>query len=225
MGRIIYRENTIIGGNNITFIKEINQVKNRRYGLFKCHCGTLFSCKIYVVLSDKKKSCGCSTKHQLAKSSTKHGLHKHPLYNVWGHIKRRCYNTTDKNYMSYGGRGIIVCEEWKNDFKSFYDWAISNGYKKGLTLDRKDNNKGYEPPNCRWVTKTIQSRNQRKRHGTSSNYIGVSSKNGKWQSYVTVNKKFVHIGHFNNEIDAAEARDKYIGDNNLFGFTLNFSNN
>lgn len=91
----------------------------------------------------------------------KHGLRKHPLYSVWANIKTRCYNQNDVHYERWGGRGITVCDEWKNDFQTFYDWAMSNGYQDNLTLDRIDNDGNYEPSNCRWVTTTIQNRNKR----------------------------------------------------------------
>lgn len=66
----------------------------------------------------------------------KHGLSKHPLHNVWHGIKCRCYGKSSKGYNNYGALGVIMCDEWKNNFKSFYDWAISNGWEKGLQIDK-----------------------------------------------------------------------------------------
>lgn len=92
----------------------------------------------------------------------KHGLYKDnkELFNLWQTMKTRCENPKRKNFERYGARGITVCEEW-HEAKNFVEWALRNGYKKGLQLDRIDNNKGYSPENCRFVTATQNSRNRR----------------------------------------------------------------
>lgn len=83
------------------------------------------------------------------------------LYHIWHGMKNRCLNPNDKNYKSYGGRGITICSEWIHDFCAFEDWAYSNGYREYLSIDRIDNDKGYSPDNCRWVTQKVQARNTR----------------------------------------------------------------
>lgn len=88
---------------------------------------------------------------------------KLPIYTCWVNMKQRCYNHRNDYYNDYGGRGIRVCDEWKDDFFNFYAWAIRNGYSDGLNLrlDRENNNDNYAPHNCRWVTETVNQNNKR----------------------------------------------------------------
>lgn len=94
------------------------------------------------------------------KGNYKHGLKGDPIYNVWKTMRQRCFNPNCYDYDYYGGRGISICKDW-NDASVFYNWAIENGYKKGLTLDRVDNNLGYSAKNCRWVDMVKQNNNRR----------------------------------------------------------------
>ena len=156
-----------------------------------------------------------------------HGLSGHPLYKLWGHIKERCYNKNNTNYKNYGGRGIIVCDEWKDNFKLFYDWAINNNYNYNLTIDRIDGNGNYEPDNCRFVTTSIQNRNKKKTSKkTHSIYIGVTFElqRNKWKASIRYNNSTKNLGRYINEVDAAIARDNHIINNKLEGFILNFPN-
>ena len=91
---------------------------------------------------------------------SKGGRSNSRLYNIWLHMKGRCYRKSDDHYKHYGSRGITVCDEWKNDFKAFYDWSMSNGYSDDLTIDRINNDGNYEPSNCRWVTMKEQCNNR-----------------------------------------------------------------
>jgi hypothetical protein len=91
----------------------------------------------------------------------KHGLRFHPLYNTWVKMKSRCYDKKDIGYKNYGERGISVCAEWIHRPQDFIKWSVENGYKKGLQLDRKENNGNYEPSNCRWVSSLENGNNKR----------------------------------------------------------------
>lgn len=93
---------------------------------------------------------------------TIHGLSHTKLYNIWQLMKGRCYNPSNQDYNNYGGRGIYVCEEWKEKPVAFYEWAMSNGYKDGLTIERVNFNEGYTPANCTWIPMSEQGKNTRR---------------------------------------------------------------
>ena len=123
----------------------------------ECDCKNIVTVEASRLKSGKTKSCGCYQKETVSKIKKKHGMCAHPLYSIWEGMKERCNNPKHKAYSNYGGRGIKICAEWES-FTGFYEWA-KHGYAKGLTLDREDNNKGYEPSNCRWITYAEQMHN------------------------------------------------------------------
>lgn len=161
MPKFIDRTGTVVNG--ITFIKRVPNKGKKVMWEAQCPCGNHFIDSANHLISGRSVSCPECGRKRIKEAATKHGDYKNPLYAVWTSMKQRCYNPKAQEYKNYGGRGITVTPEWM-DWLTFKEWAVSHGYEKGLSIERKDVNGNYEPSNCTWITLTQQAYNKRSNH-------------------------------------------------------------
>lgn len=178
-----------------------------------CDCGNNKVIANYSLTSGKTQSCGCLQKEVAAERLLKHGHdrvgNRTREYEIWLHIISRCENINDKSFADYGERGIKVCDSWRNSFENF---LVDMGERPSPkhSIDRIDVNGNYEPSNCRWVTKEVQSRNTRvyKTNKTGVSGVYFNKKLNKYQARIAVNGKHIHLGCFSTLEEATEARIK-----------------
>lgn len=133
-----------------------------------CECGKEKNISLQDLRNGKTRSCGCLLSEASRDRMSTHGLSGHPIYRIWKGIRKRCYNKNDKRYPDYGGRGVVMCEEWFNYPEKFFEWAVANGWKKGLDIDKDIKAKElgvepllYSPERCMFVTRRANSRETR----------------------------------------------------------------
>lgn len=153
-GRLVARHLTGEAGNSLKW-------------LCHCDCGNTTSVSGSRLKSGWTHSCGCLQREAakeviglnrpLTPPAFKHGLCRTPLARVWYGMINRCENTGHTKYKYWGGKGVAVCKEWREDFLKFKEWADGQGWKKGMQLDRKDNDGDYSPDNCHFLTKAEHS--------------------------------------------------------------------
>lgn len=186
-------------------ILEMLPVENgkKRKVVCECECGIVKPCNISDLRNGKIISCGCA--HNGCYSKHKHT--KTRIYYTWSSMMQRCLNPKAVAYKNYGGRGVTVCEEWK-DSSTFIQWALSHGYTDDLTIERKDVNGNYCPENCIFATRTQQARNTRMRHDNPNGIPGIYYRNdsGKWRAAIGVDGKFINLGTFNTKEEAIKVR-------------------
>lgn len=154
-----------------------------------CDCGNTAEINLNALRKGATKSCGCLRRELITKNNITHGKTKSPEYRCWSHIKKRCLNQNDAGWQNYGGRGITICKEWENDFQSFYAYIGPRPHSKA-SVDRIDNERGYEPGNVRWATRTEQARNTRLNRLITLN--GKTQCLSDWAEQLGVNYQTLH---------------------------------
>ncbi|HHT3526417.1 TPA: hypothetical protein ACTYW0_000512 [Enterobacter asburiae] len=184
----------------LVVVKESTPHKGHRRAIFKCDCGQLKELCVGHVVAGKANSCGC-LRDELRKT---HGMSSTPTYQTWEAMKQRCLNPKSSYFRRYGGRGIGICDRWM----LFDNFLADMGEKpEGMSIDRINNDAGYEPGNCRWATNSEQGYNKQKRANCTSQYIGVhySTSKRKWKAQIKHMGKNRHVGYFASEELAHEA--------------------
>lgn len=185
-------------------VLEFAGIDKHHNALWLCECNCENKTRKIVVSNNLKrgisKSCGCLMREmsqekiikfnkENPKSAFKHGLSNTRIYTIWSCMIDRCYRKKNKKYLDYGGRGIKVCDEWRHDVATFWEWAKNNGYAEDLEIERIDNNGNYEPSNCRWATRREQVDNRRNTRMLT--YNGKTQSVSQWAeeigiSYITL---------------------------------------
>ena len=179
--------NTLWKISDTAYISKCNKIEAT------CECGEVHSVNLNNMLNGLSIQCkACATR----KLHSTHRLSAHPLYTIWKDMRRRCYSETRADYKFYGARGVTICAEWRNDFKAFYDWALSNGWEKGLSIDKDKLSiaaKVYSPNTCRWISITdniVLANRTSKRKVPTSDHALIKDMYLQGKSYSTIAKLY-----------------------------------
>ena len=164
----------------LTVVEFVKLENHKTFWKCVCDCGMTVIAKGNNLRSGNTKSCGCLHREMIQKqgyANRKHGeshSHRTRLYTIWCGMRQRCTNPNREAYPLYGGKGVTICEEWK-DYPNFKEWAMANGYADNLCIDRIDPSKGYSPDNCRWITASENTARANKNHTTRKVIRGEGS--------------------------------------------------
>jgi len=187
----------------------VKNPRNRLYCEVECDCGEVLFTRANNLRTGASRSCGCLQKEatrKMGKQRRTHGRCGSAEYISWKHLKDRCLNSKNKGYSDYGGRGIKVCDSWKDSFENFYaDMGPKPGPK--YSIDRIDNEGNYEPGNCRWGTQQEQSSNRRLLKKKSNLPVGVCKSGNRFRAKISYQGRRIYIGTFD---DAQTASEEYL---------------
>lgn len=161
---------TLVAHHSAYILPKTGRVAGHNW-LMRCECGTEKVNFLPNVTQGKSKSCGCWNVEVLGKSSVTHGMTGSKTYKIWAGMKRRCYNPHEKFYKHYGGRGILVCDSWRQSFEAFH--SDMGECPDGFSIERKDVNGNYEPSNCVWLPEALQAQNTRVNKLTKDTAIAI----------------------------------------------------
>lgn len=198
--------------NRLTFIRYLEEGERKTNGynwICKCDCGNFIHANASKVKSGHTKSCGCLEKEFVENINKKYKYRDKRLYGIFRAMISRCSDKNNRRYNDYGGRGITVCPEWTKElgFDDFAEWAYSSGYTESLTIDRIDNDKGYSPDNCRWITNKKQQNN--KRHHRYAEYNGETHTLAEWSDMLKIPYSRLYCSIVRQNKDIKEIIDNY----------------
>lgn len=179
-----------LSGQKFSYLTVVEHAGRNHIGkhtyLCRCDCGKTIVLRGEDVKSGNTKSCGCMRRQMTIDKNFKHGFSKTPMYNVWCALKERCTNPNDRAYKNYGGRGITVSEGWM-DYEGFHRDMVGT-YREGLSLERVNNEIGYNRENCIWASRNVQGNNTRRNHFIEykGNRLTVSQMARKYNLHPTI---------------------------------------